>query len=105
MKLATFQVRQKLLKNLKNLKTSPYGGCQFKDVNVNADLTKFMSGILFDSRKLAKERPIYTAWSSNRAILSKDNPDIAHKISKAAELVQFEMAVRRPPESAAAGPS
>ena len=78
---------------------------RFKGVYVNEDLTKFRSGILFDSRKLAKERRIYSAWSSNGTILLKDNSNTVHKISKAADLVPFQTAVPRPPEPAAAGPS
>ena len=80
-KLATFRVRQRLLKDRKNLKTSPYKDGRFKGVYVNEDLTKFRSGILFDSRKLAKERRIYSVWSSNGTILLKDNSNTVHKIS------------------------
>ena len=104
-KLATFRVRQRLLKDRKNLNTSPYDHGRFKGVYVNEDLTKFRSGILFDSRKLAKERRIYSAWSSNGTILLKDNSNTVHKISKATDLVPFKTAIPRPPEQAAAGPS
>ena len=104
-KLATFRVRQRLLKDGKNLKTSLYGDGRFKGVDLNEDLTKFRSGILFDSRKLAKERRIYRAWSSNGAILLKDNSNTVHKISKATDLVPFKTAIPSPPEPAAAGHS
>ena len=102
-KLATFRVRQRLLKDRKNLKTTKYGDGRYKGVYVNEDLTRFRSGILFDARKLAKERRIYSAWSSNGTILLKDNTDTVHKISKDADLVPFRTAEPRPPEPQAAG--
>ena len=43
-KLATFRVRQRLLKNRKNLKTSMFDGGRFKGESVNEDLTIFRSG-------------------------------------------------------------
>ena len=103
-KLATFRVRQRLLKNRKNLKTSMFDGGRFKGVYVNEDLTKFRSGILFDARKLTKERRIYGAWSSNGTILLKDNFENVHKIVKDADLAPFKTAVPRPPEPTAPVP-
>ena len=78
-----------------------FDGGRFKGVYVNEDLTKFRSGILFDARKLTKERRIYGAWSSNGTILLKDNFENVHKIVKDADLAPFKTAVPQPPEPTA----
>ena len=73
---------------------------EFNGVYINEDLTRFRSGILFNARKLAKERRIYSAWSSNGTILLKDNTGNVHKIAKTMDLEPFKTAVPRPPEAA-----
>ena len=73
-------------------------------LRVNEDLTKFRSVILFDARKLTKERRIYGAWSSNGTILLKDNFENVHKIVKDADLAPFKTAVPRPPDPTAPVP-
>ena len=74
-KFSTYRSRQKLYKRKAQLKPRGHPHCY-----VNDDITRQRSALLFNARKLKRDRLIQEAWSSDGNVLIKDNSGRIHQV-------------------------
>ncbi|MEW8560817.1 MAG: hypothetical protein AB2541_01895 [Candidatus Thiodiazotropha sp.] len=80
-KLSTYRVRSKLIKNKKSLK-----GSEFDGVYINEDLTKIRGELLYEARRCVRAKIFNGAWSSDGRILVKDKANKVRRISTKLQL-------------------
>ena len=85
-RFTSYKARQAIFKGRSKLKTS-----QFRGVFLNEDLTKTRDNLLYQARRLLKNRQLNGAWSYDGSILIKDLHNKVIRISSAQDLDPFKL--------------
>ena len=87
-KFTSYRARQKLLKNKSKLRSKG-----FNNVYVNENLTALRDNIFYEARKLARDRLITSAWTSDGAIIVKDKHLKFHRLESHQDLERLKSSV------------
>ena len=87
-KFTSYRARQELLKNKSKLRSKG-----FNNVYVNENLTALRDNIFYEARKLARDRLITSAWTSDGAIIVKDKHLKFHRLESHQDLERLKSSV------------
>ena len=84
-KLTSYRVCQRLFAVCKDLRKS----AKYKHVFINEDITSRRSKLLYNARKLVREKRLRAAYTSDGRIFIKDNDGEKHLITSQEQLTTF----------------